>query len=70
VRKRTSPQQLVVRARIILLAMAGVGVHETMRQLSIARTSVQIWRRRWREADHQISARPIDLPRSGPKPWS
>jgi transposase len=66
VRKRTSPQQLVVRARIILLAMAGVGVHETMRQLSIARTTVQIWRRRWREADHQgVQERLGDRPRSG-----
>jgi len=41
VRKHTSPQRLVVRARIILLAMAGFGVHETMRRLGIARTTVR-----------------------------
>lgn len=66
VRKRTSPQQQVLRARIILLASEGVGVHETMRRLGIARTTVQIWRRRWREADEEdVVARLSDLPRSG-----
>jgi len=67
VRKHTNPQQLVLRARIILLAVAGVGVHETMRRLNVARTTVQIWRRRWREADHlqSVEARLSDLPRSG-----
>jgi transposase len=69
VRKRTSAQQLVVRARVILLAMAGVGVHETMRRLNIARTTVQIWRRRWREADQQsVQERLGDRPRSGAPP--
>ena len=66
VRKGTSPQQQVLRARIILLASEGVGVHETMRRLGIARTTVQIWRRRWREADQEdVVARLSDLPRSG-----
>jgi putative transposase len=66
VRKRTSPQRLVVRARIILLAIAGVGVHETMRRLGIGRTTVQIWRRRWREADQEsVEGRLGDRPRSG-----
>jgi transposase len=66
VRKRTSPQQQVLRARIVLLASKGVGVHETMRRLRIARTTVQIWRRRWREADQEdVMARLSDRPRSG-----
>jgi putative transposase len=67
VRKHTSPQQLVLRANIILLANSGVGVHETMRQLNIARTTVQIWRRRWRESSYLHSVEEIlsDLPRSG-----
>ena len=66
VRKQTSPQQLVVRARIILLAVAGVGVHGTIRRLDIARTIMQIWRRRWREADHEsVEERLGDRPRSG-----
>jgi hypothetical protein len=33
VRKRASPQQQVLRARIVLLASAGVAAHETMRRL-------------------------------------
>ena len=66
VRKRTSPQHQVVRARMILLASEGVGVHETTRRLGIARTTVQIWRRRWREADEEdVVARLSDLPRCG-----
>ena len=66
VRKRTSPQQQVVRARIVLLASEGVGVHESMRRLRIARTTVQIWRRRWREADEEdVAAHLSDRPRSG-----
>ncbi len=67
VRKHTSPQQLVLRAKIILFAISGVGVRETMRRLNIARTTVQIWRRRWRETNHLQSAeaRLSDLPRSG-----
>ncbi len=66
VRKRSSPQHLVERAQIILLALTGVGVHETARRLGIARTTVQIWRRRWREADRQsVVERLSDRPRSG-----
>ena len=66
VRKRTSPHQQVMRARIILLASKGVSVHETMRRLGIARTTVQMWRRRWREADREgLQARLSDRPRSG-----
>ena len=65
-RKRTSPQQRVVRARIVLLASEGVGVHETMRRLGIARTTVQIWRRRWREAVCDgVQERLSDRPRPG-----
>lgn len=66
VRKHTSPQQLVMRARIILLASEGVSVHETARRLGIARTTVQIWRGRWREADQAgAHERLCDRPRPG-----
>ena len=66
VRKHTSPHQLVVRARIILLANEGVTVHETARRLGIARTTVQIWRRRWAEAGQEdVHERLSDRPRSG-----
>jgi transposase len=69
VRKRTSPQQQVLRARIVLLASAGVGVHETMRRLGVARTTVQIWRRRWCASDcESVWERLVDRPRSGTPP--
>jgi putative transposase len=51
VRKHTSPQILVTRAKIILLADQGRGVRETSRSLGISRDQVLRWRRRWLEAD-------------------
>jgi len=47
VRKRTNPQRLVERARIILLAAEGRGIAETARQLQLAENTVHEWRRRW-----------------------
>lgn len=69
VRKRTNPQQLVTRARIILLANEQVGVHETARCLAVGRTTVQGWQRRWRDAE-QGSVRDwlADAPRCGAPP--
>lgn len=66
VRKRTSAQQHVVRAQIILRASEGVGVRETMRRLQITRRTVQIWRRRWRDSSREsVLERLSDRPRSG-----
>lgn len=67
VRKQTSPQNLVTRCRIILLADEGVGVHETMRQLKIGRTTVQTWRKRWLQTSEQGNTldRLQDAARSG-----
>lgn len=69
VRKRTNPQQLVTRARIILLANEQVGVHETARCLAVGRTTVQGWQRRWRDAE-QGTVRDwlADAPRCGAPP--
>lgn len=65
-RKHTSAHQQVLRAQIILLAIEGVTVHETARRLGIARTTVQIWRRRWNEAiSDNVYERLSDRPRSG-----
>jgi len=48
------------------LASEGVTVHETVRRLGIARTTVQIWRRRWVEAGQEdVHERLSDRPRSG-----
>lgn len=69
IRKRTSPQQQVVRAQIIVLSQQGIGVRETARRLGVARTTVQSWRHRWRSSD-QVKAmeRLDDRPRPGAPP--
>ena len=66
-RKQTSPQNLVTRCHIILLADEGVGVHETMRQLRVGRTTVQNWRKRWLQTNESGASltRLEDAPRSG-----
>ena len=67
VRAHSTPQKLAERARIILLAAAGLGVEETARQLGIWRKTVGHWRRRWRDAAPSagVAARLSDAPRSG-----
>jgi hypothetical protein len=46
VRRYTSPQHWVTRAKIILAAAQGEGVRATARRLQLARGSVQRWRQR------------------------
>ena len=46
VRAHSTPQKLAERARIILLAAAGLGVEETAHQLGIWRKTAGHWRRR------------------------
>ncbi len=67
VRAHSTPQSLAERARIILLAAAGLGVEQTARQLGIWRKTAGHWRRRWREADAAagVVARLSDAPRCG-----
>ncbi len=67
VRAHSTPQKLAERARIILLASAGLGVEETARKLGIWRKTAGHWRRRWREADAAagVAARLSDAPRPG-----
>lgn len=67
VRKRTSAQQLVTRAKVILAADAGEGVRETTRALGVTRKVVQGWRRRWlvRKEVANVEARLADAPRPG-----
>jgi transposase len=68
-RQATCPQQLALRARIILLAGQGVGVRPTADQLGIGRSTVQGWRRRWLEnPDASVAERLSDAPRSGTPP--
>ncbi len=66
VRQQTCPQQLAVRARIILLAGRGAGVRPTADELGIGRSTVQEWRRRWAETPGtSVAARLSDAPRPG-----
>jgi len=67
IRKRTESQQLVKRAKIIVMALDGVGVRETTRELRTGRIIVQNWRRRWLDSEETESViqRLSDLPRSG-----
>jgi putative transposase len=67
VRTRSTPQQLALRARVIVHAVEGVGVRESARELGIWPKTVRYWRRRWRQADdkHSVCERLADAPRSG-----
>lgn len=67
VRKHTSPQVLVTRAKIILLADDGYGVIKTVRKLEISRDMVQRWRKRWIESDCRVDVSKVlaDTPRPG-----
>jgi transposase-like protein len=67
VRSHSTPQQLALRARIILQAVEGVGVRESARELGVWPKTVRYWRKRWRQADDKSSVceRLADAPRSG-----
>lgn len=69
VRRRQAPQSLVSRARIVLLAGAGLGVRETAARLGLGRRTVQRWRERWRTSeDLAVAERLRDAPRPGTPP--
>jgi putative transposase len=67
VRTHLTPQQLALRARIILHAADGVGVRESARELDVWPKTVRYWRRRWRQAaeGQSVPGRLTDAPRSG-----
>ena len=68
-RQPTCPQQIAMRARIILLASRDVGVRATADALGIGRSTVQAWRRRWTEhSDASVAERLSDAPRPGTPP--
>ena len=70
VRTHSTPQQVALRARMILHAAQGVGVRESARQLGVWPKTVRYWRRRWQQADEKRSVceRLTDAPRSGAPP--
>ena len=65
VRRHRCPQQVALRARIILAAAAGEEVRESARRLGAARSTVQHWRRRWAQSSGRVAERLADAPRSG-----
>lgn len=66
-RKRTESQQLVKRAKIILMSLDGVPIREITRQLKTGRGVVKNWRQRWLESQEgdSVNQRLTDLPRPG-----
>ena len=67
IRTHSTPQQLALRARMILHAADGVGVRESARELDVWPKTVRYWRKRWRQATEKQSVpeRLADAPRSG-----
>jgi len=67
IRTHSTPQQLALRARIIVQAADGKGVRASARELNVWPKTVRDWRKRWREAaDGQSDCdRLADAPRSG-----
>jgi putative transposase len=70
-RRHRSGQQLVVRARIILLAHAGKNNEQIARELKITVDTARLWRKRWLGfqgialTDLSVSERLEDAPRPG-----
>ena len=73
-RRHSSSQQLVVRARIILLAHEGKNNEQIARELKITVDTARLWRRRWLGfqeialTDLSVSERLEDAPRPGKPP--
>ncbi|MGH8514947.1 MAG: helix-turn-helix domain-containing protein [Gammaproteobacteria bacterium] len=67
VRTHSTPQQLALRARIVLQAVDAVGVRESARALDVWPKMVRHWRKRWRKAadGRSVAERLADCPRSG-----
>jgi putative transposase len=71
-RQHSAPQQLVLRARIVLASAQGLNNAQVARELTVSIDAARLWRRRWLEtapADPEepldVAARLQDLPRPG-----
>jgi putative transposase len=71
VRRHTTPQQMLLRARIVLLAHQGYNNHQIARQLGISIDMARHWRGRWLavqavpRGELSVPARLHDAPRPG-----
>ena len=74
VRRYTTGQQKVIRARIVLLAAMGKNNREIANELEVSLDMVRLWRQRWLDLqpisldDLSIEERLDDLPRPGAPP--
>jgi transposase len=67
VRTRSTPQQLALRARMILQVADGKGVRASARELGVWPKTIRYWCKRWRRAmeGQPVAERLADAPRSG-----
>src|SRR6266853_1470155 len=67
VRTHSTPQQLAVRARMILHAADGTRVRASAREVGVWPKTVRYWRKQWRRAaeGQSVPERLADAPRSG-----
>jgi len=71
-RRYTTPQQLALRARIVLAAAAGANNSQIARQEGVDVDTVRLWRTRWLALqavagdDLSVAERLTDAPRPGP----
>jgi putative transposase len=68
VHRHSTPQQIAVRARVILLAEAGRNHRDIARELTISRDMARLWRNRWLELSVKeipVRERLADAPRPG-----
>jgi hypothetical protein len=59
VRRPTSSQGLVKRVRLILAAAKGTNNTQLSAALQLSRTTVRLWRERWRDATDRLIASPL-----------
>ena len=72
VRAPTTPQKIVLRSRICLLAHSGLGNRQIARELNTSRPTVLMWRERFAHAQPELFTRPVDagFGRTDSQTWS
>src|SRR3954454_12099355 len=74
VRAHSTPQQLALRARVVLVAADGLNNAQIARQEAVSLDLVRLWRERWRAlqavalTDLPVEDRLSDAPRAGRPP--
>ena len=74
IQRHSTPQQIAVRARIVLLAAAGQNHAQVAQRLNLSIDTARLWRQRWLSLqplaleDLSVAERLEDLPRPGTPP--